>query len=166
MIVYDILDLGKQLKTLGLIVITDAIINRVAKNFKNQKRTHIFLDEFHVLFENEYSSAFFSSAWRCFRKRNAFPTAITQNVEYLLDSVVASTMISNSEFIMMLNQAPSDREKLAKLLNISDDQLNYITNAEAGCGLLRYGSHLVPFRNDFPKNTKLYKLMSTKPGEN
>ena len=113
--VYDILDLGKQLKTMGLLVITDAMLNRVTENWKQGKRTHIFLDEFHVVFENEYSGAFFNSAWRRFRKRNAFPTAITQNVEYLLDSVLASTMISNSEYIVMLNQAEPDRAKLATL---------------------------------------------------
>ncbi len=163
--VYDILDLGKQLKTMGLLVITDAMLNRVTENWKQGKRTHIFLDEFHVVFENEYSGAFFNSAWRRFRKRNAFPTAITQNVEYLLDSVLASTMISNSEYIVMLNQAEPDREKLAKLLNISTEQMGYITNADAGCGLVKYGSSLVPFVNKFPTNTRLYKLMTTKPGE-
>lgn len=165
MVVYDIMDLGKQLKTMGLLVITDAMINRVTENWKKGKRTHLFLDEFHVVFENEYSGAFFNSAWRRFRKRNAFPTAITQNVEYLLDSVLASTMLSNSEFIVMLNQAASDRQKLANLLNISREQLSYITNADEGCGLIRYGSALVPFVNKFPRKTRLYKLMTTKPGE-
>ena len=163
--VYDILDLGKQLKTMGLLVITDAMLNRVTENWKQGKRTHIFLDEFHVVFENEYSGALFNSAWRRFRKRNAFPTAITQNVEYLLDSVLASTMISNSEYIVMLNQAEPDRAKLATLLNISTEQMGYITNADAGCGLVKYGSSLVPFVNRFPTNTRLYKLMTTKPGE-
>ena len=162
---YDIYKLGKQLKTMGLLVITDAMINRVSENYRKGKRTHIFIDEIHVLFENEYSATFFNSAWRQFRKRNAYPTAITQNVEYLLSSVDASTMLSNSEFIVMLNQAASDRKELAKLLNISDEQMSYITNSDAGCGLIRYGSSLVPFINRFPKNTKLYKLMTTKPGE-
>ena len=162
---YNIHKLGKQLKTFGLLVITDAMLNRVNLNYKNGKRTHIFIDEFHVLFENEYSASFFNSAWRQFRKRNAYPTAITQNVEYLLSSVDASTMLSNSEFIVMLNQATNDRKRLAELLNISDDQLSFITNSEAGCGLIRYGSSLVPFVNHFPKDTKLYKLMTTKPGE-
>ena len=165
MIVYDIMDLGKQLKTMGLLVITDAMLNRVTENWKKGKRTHIFLDEFHVVFENEYSGAFFNSAWRRFRKRNAFPSAITQNVEYLLDSVLASSMLSNSEYIVMLNQAASDRQKLAELLNISNEQMSYITNADAGCGLIKYGSSLVPFINKFPKNTRLYKLMTTKTGE-
>lgn len=117
------------------------------------------------VFENEYSGAFFNSAWRRFRKRNAFPNAITQNVEYLLDSVLASTMLSNSEYIVMLNQTASDRQKLAELLNISNEQMSYITNADAGCGLIKYGSSLVPFINKFPKNTRLYKLMTTKPRE-
>lgn len=162
---YDIYKLGKQLKTMGLLVITDAMINRVSENYKKGKRTHIFIDEIHVMFANEYSSAFFNSAWRQFRKRNAYPTAITQNVEYLLSSVDASTMLSNSEFIVMLNQASSDRQELARLLNISDEQMSYITNSDAGCGLIKYGSSLVPFVNRFPKDTKLYKLMTTKPTE-
>jgi len=166
MVVYDIHDLGRQLKTMGLLVITDAMLNRVTENWRKGKRTHVIVDEFHVVFENKHSAEFFSSAWRRFRKRNAYPTAITQNVEYLLDSVEASTMLSNSEFIVMLNQAASDREKLADKLNISEEQLGYITNAEAGCGLIRYGSALVPFKNRFPKNTELYRLMTTKPGEN
>ena len=159
------MELGRQLKTMGLLFSTDAKINRVTDNWRAGKRTHIVIDEFHVVFENEYSGAFFNSAWRRFRKRNAYPTAITQNVEYLLDSVLASTMLSNSEFIVMLNQAAADREKLGKLLNISREQMSYITNADAGCGLLRYGSALVPFVNRFPKDTELYRLMTTKPGE-
>ena len=147
-VVFDIRGLGQQLKPTGLLVITDTILNRVTLNWKRGKRTHVFLDEFHQ-----------------FRKRGAYPTAITQNVEYLLDSVQASTMLSNSEFIVMLNQAASDREKLAKLLNISKEQMSHVTNADAGCGLIRYGSALVPFINRFPRDTKLYELMTTKPGE-
>lgn len=164
-VVFDIHDLGAQLKPTGLLVITDTILNRVTENWKRGKRTHVFIDEFHVVFENEQSGIFFNSAWRQFRKRGAYPTAITQNVEYLLDSVQASTMLSNSEFVVMLNQAASDRAKLAKLLNISDEQMSYVTNADAGCGLIKYGSALVPFINRFPKNTKLYELMTTRPGE-
>ena len=164
-VVFDIRSLGAQLKPTGLLVITDTILNRVTLNWKKGKRTHVLIDEFHVVFENEQSGIFFNSAWRQFRKRGAYPTAITQNVEYLLDSVQASTMLSNSEFVVMLNQAASDRAKLAKLLNISDEQMSYVTNADAGCGLIKYGSALVPFINRFPKNTKLYQLMTTKPGE-
>jgi type IV secretory pathway VirB4 component len=165
MIDYNIMDLGAQLKTMGLLVITDAMLNRVTDNWSRGKRTHIFLDEFHVVFENEHSGQFFNSAWRRFRKRNGYPTGITQNVEYLLDSVLASTMLSNSEFIVMHNQATSDRDKLAQLLNISSEQMSYITNAKEGEGLIRIGSALVPFINKFPKDTELYKLMTTKPNE-
>ena len=164
-VVFDIHGLGSQLKPTGLLVITDTMLNRVTLNWKKGKRTHIFIDEFHVVFENEQSGIFFNSAWRQFRKRNGYPTAITQNVEYLLDSVQASTMLSNSEFVVMLNQAFSDRAKLSKLLNISDEQMSYVTNADAGCGLIKYGSALVPFINCFPKDTELYRLMTTRPGE-
>lgn len=164
-IVFNIHDLGAQLKPTGLLVITDTMLNRVTLNWKRGKRTHVFIDEFHVVFENEQSGIFFNSAWRQFRKRGAYPTAITQNVEYLLDSVQASTMLSNSEFIIMLNQAASDREKLARLLNISKEQMSYVTGADAGCGLMKYGSALAPFVNRWPRDTKLYQLMTTKPGE-
>ena len=164
-VVFDIHGLGEQLKPIGHLVITDTMLNRVTLNWKRGKRTHVFIDEFHVMSENEFFAAFFNSAWRQFRKRNAYPTAITQNVEYLLDSVQASTLLSNSEFVIMLNQAAGNREKLAHLLNISEEQMSYITNADAGCGLIKYGSALVPFVNRFPADTELYRLMTTKPGE-
>ena len=162
---YDIHDLGEDLKQPGFVTITDAMLNRVNRNTAKGIRTHIFADEFHIAYENEYSGKFFTSAWRQFRKRNASPCAITQNVEYLLDSVQASTMLSNSEFIIMLNQAESDQERLARLLNISPEQMRYVNNAAAGSGLMRYGNVLVPFVNKFPKDTQLYKLITTKPGE-
>ena len=164
-VAYDILNLGSQLKTMGLLVITDAMINRVSMNWKMGKRTHIYIDELHVVFSNEYSSNFFSSAWRQFRKRNAYPTGITQNVEYLLDSITARTMLSNSEFIVMNNQAASDRAELAKLLNISEEQLSYVDNADAGCGLMRIGNAIVPFENKLNTSTALYRLMTTKPSD-
>lgn len=162
---YDIHDLGEELKQPGFVTITDAMINRVNYNWAHGKKTNIFVDEFHIAYENEYSGNFFTSAWRQFRKRNAAPCAITQNVEYMLDSVQASTMVSNSEFVVMLNQAESDQERLSKLLNISPEQMSYVNGSEAGCGLMRYGSALVPFVNRFPVNTELYKLITTKPGE-
>ncbi|MGM9628933.1 MAG: VirB4-like conjugal transfer ATPase, CD1110 family [Faecousia sp.] len=162
---YDIHDLGEELKQPGFVTITDAMINRVNYNWAHGKKTHIIVDEFHIAYENEYSGNFFTSAWRQFRKRNAAPCAITQNVEYMLDSVQASTMVSNSEFVVMLNQAESDQERLSKLLNISPEQMSYVNGSEAGCGLMRYGSALVPFVNRFPANTELYKLITTKPGE-
>ncbi len=164
-VVFNIHDLGEQLKPAGLLVITDTMLNRVTLNWQRGKRTHVFIDEYHIVFDTEQGANFFTSAWRQFRKRGAPPTAITQNVEYVLDSVQASTMLSNSEFVIMFNQAARDREKLANLLNISKEQMSYVTNAEAGCGLIRYGRSLVPFVNRFPKNTQLYELMTTKPGE-
>ena len=164
-VVFDIHGLGEQLKPIGHLVITDTMLNRVTLNWKKGRRTHVFIDEFHVMFENEFSAAFFNSAWRQFRKRNAYPTAITQNVEYLLDSVQASTMLSNSEFIVMLNQAAGDRKILAERLNISSEQLAYVTNSEPGHGLLFFNNVILPFADDFPKDTELYKLLTTKPSE-
>lgn len=162
-VVYDLYDLGKQLKTLGLLVVTDAMLNRVSRNFREGRRTHLYFDEFHVVFDHENSSNFFVSAWRQFRKRNAFVNGITQNVEYLLDSVAARTLMSNSEFVVMFNQAASDRAELAQLLQISNQQMSYVTNAQAGNGLARIGGSLVPFQNQIPEDTRLYKLLTTKP---
>ena len=162
---HDIHALSEDLKQPGFVTITDAMLNRVNRNWAQGRKTHVFIDEFHIAYENEYSGNFFTSAWRQFRKRNAAPCAITQNVEYLLDSIQASTMLSNSEFIVMLNQAESDQERLSRLLNISPEQMSYVNGAEAGCGLMRYGNALVPFVNRFPVDTELYKLITTKPGE-
>lgn len=124
-----------------------------------------FIDEIYLLFQHEYSANFLFTLWKRVRKYGAYATGITQNVDDLLQSHTARTMLANSEFIIMLNQAPTDRIELAKLLNISDNQLSYITNVGAGHGLIKVGSSLIPFANKFPKNTKLYKLMTTKPGE-
>ena len=162
---YDIHSLGEDLKQPGFVSITDAMLNRVNYNWSHGKKTHIFVDEFHIAYENEYSAAFFTSAWRQFRKRNAYPCAITQNVDYLLESPQARSMLSNSEFIVMLNQAEKDQERLSRLLNISQEQMAYVNGAEAGSGLMKYGNALVPFVNKFPTNTELYRLITTKPGE-
>lgn len=160
---YDIYKLGEQLRTMGLLVITDALINRVSENYLKGKRTHIIVDEIQTFFKSEYSKLFFESAWRQYRKRKASPIGITQNAEYMLSTTEGSAMISNSEFIFMLNQSSQDGKELAKLLHISKEQLSYITNSPAGCGLIRYGGSLVPFINKFPTDTRLYKLMTTKP---
>ena len=165
LIAYGIRDLGKQLRTPGMLVMTDAIRNRVARNRERGIRTHVIMDEMHIFFANELSSQFFSESWKQFRKDGALATGITQNVEDCLKSVTARTMLANSEYLVMLNQAPTDRAELAKLLNISDNQLSYITNVGFGKGLLKCGNSIVPFVDNFPKNTKLYQLMSTKPGE-
>ena len=165
LICYDILDLGKQLLPLGMLVVLDSILNRITANRIKGKNTYIFIDEIYLLFQYEYSENFLFTLWKRVRKYGAFCTGITQNVEDLLQSHTARTMLANSEFIIMLNQASTDRIELAKLLNISDLQMSYITNVGAGEGLIKVGSSLVPFINKFPKNTDLYKLMTTKPGE-
>lgn len=162
---YDIHDLSEDLKQPGFVTITDAMLNRVNFNWAQGKKTHVIVDEFHIAYENEYSGNFFTSAWRQFRKRNASPVAITQNVDYLLDAPQARSMLSNSEFIVMLNQAEKDQERLSQLLNISPEQMRYVNGSEAGSGLLRYGNALVPFVNKFPMNTELYRLITTRPGE-
>ena len=164
-IVFNTHGLGENLKAASLLVITDTILNRTTLNWKQGKRTHIFIDEFHTVFEDDLSTKFFASVWMRFRKRGAFPTAITQNVTYLLHSPEARVMIANSEFIIMLSQSDEDRDLLSTLLKISRDQMSYITNADPGCGLIKYGGTLVPFENRFPKDTKLYALMTTRPGE-
>ena len=166
LVCYDILDLGKQLLPIGMLVVLDSILNRITTNRKNGRNTYIFIDEIYLLFQHEYSANFLFTLWKRVRKYGAYCTGLTQNVEDLLQSHTARTMLANSEFIIMLNQASTDRIELAKLLNISELQMGYITNVGAGQGLIKVGSNLVPFINKFPKNTKLYKLMTTKPGEN
>ncbi len=165
LICYDILDLGKQLLPIGMLVVLDSILNRITANRAKGRNTFIFIDEIYLLFQYEYSANFLFTLWKRVRKYGAFCTGITQNVDDLLQSHTARTMLANSEFILMLNQASTDRIELAKLLNISDLQMSYITNVGAGEGLIKVGSSLVPFVNKFPKNTKLYNLMTTKPGE-
>jgi len=165
LICYDILDLGKQLLPIGMLVVLDSILNRITQNRAKGKNTFIIIDEIYLLFQHEYSANFLFTLWKRVRKYGAFCTGITQNVDDLLQSHTARTMLANSEFIVMLHQASTDRIELAKLLNISDLQLSYITNVDAGNGLIKVGSSLVPFTDQFPRNTKLYNLMTTKPGE-
>lgn len=165
LICYDILDLGKQLQPIGMLVVLDSILNRITSNRAKNKNTYIFIDEIYLLFQYEYSANFLFTLWKRVRKYGAFATGITQNVEDLLQSHTARTMLANSEFIIMLNQASTDKLELAKLLNMSEPQMGYITNVGAGEGLIKVGSSIVPFVNHFPKNAKLYKLFTTKPGE-
>ena len=165
LICYDILDLGKQLQPIGMLVVLDSILNRITSNRAKNKNTYIFIDEIYLLFQYEYSSNFLFTLWKRVRKYGAFATGITQNVEDLLQSHTARTMLANSEFIIMLNQASTDKLELAKLLNMSEPQMGYITNVGAGEGLIKVSSSIVPFVNHFPKNAKLYKLFTTKPGE-
>lgn len=165
LVCYDIKDLGKQLKTLGMLIVLDAVWNRITVNRNKGKRTWIYMDEIYLLFTNEYSANFLFELYKRARKWGAIPTGITQNVEDLLKSELARRMLSNSDFIMMLNQAPSDRAELAKLLNISSTQLSYVTNSDPGQGLLFSGNSIIPFVDKFPQETKLYRMMTTKVEE-
>lgn len=162
LICYNILDLGKQLLPLGMLVVLDSILNRITQNRAKGRNTYIFIDEIYLLLRNEYSANFLYTLWKRVRKYGAYLIGITQNVEDMLQNNTARAMMANSELIIMLNQASTDRAELAKLLNISDLQLSYITNVGAGEGLLKIGSSLIPFSNKFPKDTELYKLMTTK----
>lgn len=161
---YDIRDLGKQLLPIGMLVVLDNIFNRIVKNREQGRNTWIYIDEIYLLFQHEYSANFLFTLWKRVRKYRACATGLTQNVDDLLQSHTARTMLANSEFLVMLNQASTDRLELAKLLNISDNQLSYITNVEAGRGLLKCGGAIVPFMDSYPKDS-LYKLMTTKPSE-
>ena len=161
---YDIRDLGRQLLPVGMLVVLDSIFNRIIRNRRQGRNTWIYIDEIYLLFQHEYSANFLFTLWKRVRKYRACCTGITQNVDDLLQSHTARTMLANSEFLVMLNQAATDRTELARLLNISDNQLSYITNVESGCGLIKCGSAIVPFLDNFPKN-RLYQLMTTKPSD-
>ena len=165
LVCYNILELKKQLQPIAMLVILDSILNRITANRQKGKNTYIYIDEIYLLFQYEYSANFLFTLWKRVRKYGACCTGITKNVEDLLRNDLARTMLANSELIIMLNQASTDREELAKLLNISDAQLSFITNVEAGHGLIKIGNSLIPFINKFPKNTELYKLMTTKLNE-
>ena len=172
---FDIQDLGENLKPVGLLVMLDAIFNRVIRNRQRGRYTHVYIDEIYLFFSsgsghgqssiNQYSGEFLYKCWKRFRKYGAMLTGITQNVEECLRSETAKLMFANSEFLLMFNQAATDRMELAKLLNTSDTQMDHVNNAPAGHGLIKVGGAIVPFINDFPKDTELYRLMSTRPGE-
>lgn len=164
-VAYDILELGEQMKSIGLLIMLDNIFNRVMANRRRGKYTRVYVDEAHLYFKNPYSADFLLKCWKRFRKYGGLLTGITQNISDCLLNETARGMLSNSEFLLLLNQAPSDRKDLSELLSISDTQMSYITNAGAGRGLIKVGGSIVPFINEFPTDTELYKLMSTKPGE-
>jgi type IV secretory pathway VirB4 component len=163
-VAYDIKDLGKQLKTLGMLIVLDYVWNRITVNRAKGKRTWIYLDEIYLLFANEYSANFLYELYKRARKWGGVPTGITQNVEDLLKSETARSMLSNTDFVMMLNQATSDRIQLARILNISDNLLTYVTNSDSGQGLICCGGSIIPFRDKFPKN-ELYMLMTSNLAE-
>lgn len=162
---FDIKSLGKQLKKLGMLIVQDQIWNRVTINRAKKKATRYYMDEFHLLLREEQTAAYSVEIWKRFRKWSGIPTGITQNVKDLLSSREVENIFENSDFVLMLNQAVSDRNILVKQLNISPQQMKYVTHTESGEGLLFYGNVILPFVDHFPKDTKLYKVMTTKPEE-
>lgn len=165
LICFDIKQLGKQLKKLGMLVIQDQVWNRVTINREASKATRYYMDEFHLLLREEQTAAYSVEIWKRFRKWSGIPTGITQNVKDLLSSREVENIFENSDFVLMLNQAGGDQAILAKQLTISPQQMKYVTHAEAGEGLLFYGNVILPFIDRFPTNTELYRVMTTKPEE-
>ena len=162
---YDIKELGKQLKKIGMLVVQDQVWNRVTINRAAHKSTRYYIDEMHLLLKEEQTAAYTVEIWKRFRKWGGIPTGITQNVKDLLSSREVENIFENSDFVYMLNQAGGDRQILAKQLGISPHQLSYVTHSSEGEGLLFYGSVILPFVDRFPKNTELYRIMTTKPSE-
>ena len=162
---YDIKELGKQLKKIGMLVVQDQVWNRVTINRAAHKSTRYYIDEMHLLLKEEQTAAYTVEIWKRFRKWGGIPTGITQNVKDLLSSREVENIFENSDFVYMLNQAGGDRQILAKQLGISPHQLSYVTHSSEGEGLLFYGATILPFVDHFPKNTELYRIMTTKPQE-
>ena len=162
---YDIKELGKQLKKIGMLVVQDQVWNRVTINRAAHKSTRYYIDEMHLLLKEDQTAAYTVEIWKRFRKWGGMPTGITQNVKDLLSSREVENIFENSDFVYMLNQAGGDRQILAKQLNISPHQLSYVTHSGEGEGLLFYGSVILPFVDHFPKDTELYHLLTTKPNE-
>ena len=165
LVCFDIKELGKQLKKLGMLVVQDQVWNRVTLNRAEKRATRYYMDEFHLLLKEEQTAAYSVEIWKRFRKWGGIPTGITQNVKDLLSSREVENIFENSDFIYMLNQASGDRQILAKQLNISPHQLSYVTHSGEGEGLLFYGNVILPFTDKFPKDTELYRIMTTKPNE-
>ena len=162
---YDIKELGKQLKKIGMLIVQDQVWNRVTVNREAHKSTRYYIDEMHLLLKEEQTAAYTVEIWKRFRKWGGIPTGITQNVKDLLSSREVENIFENSDYVCMLNQASGDRQILAKQLNISPHQLSYVTHSSEGEGLLFYGNIILPFVDHFPKNTELYRIMTTKPQE-
>ena len=165
LVCFDIKELGKQLKKLGMLIVQDQVWNRVTINRSAGKSTRYYIDEFHLLLKEEQTAAYSVEIWKRFRKWGGIPTGITQNVKDLLSSREVENIFENSDFVYMLNQAAGDREILAKQLNISPQQMSYVTHSDAGEGLIFFGNVVLPFVDRFPKDTELYRVMTTKPEE-
>jgi type IV secretory pathway VirB4 component len=159
---FDIKDLGKQLKKIGMLIVEDAVWGRVSANRELGKSTRYYIDEMHLLLREDQTAAYTVEIWKRFRKWGGMPTGITQNIKDLLASREIENIFENSDFILMLNQAVGDRSILAKQLNISPHQLSYVTHSGEGEGLIFYGNVILPFVDRFPKETMLYQVINTK----
>lgn len=164
-VAYDIKELGKQLKKIGMLIVQDQVWNRVTVNREAHKSTRYYIDEMHLLLKEEQTASYTIEIWKRFRKWGGMPTGVTQNVKDLLSSREVENIFENSDYIYMLNQASGDRQILAKQLNISPHQLSYVTHSGEGEGLLFYGNIILPFVDRFPKDTELYRVLTTKPQE-
>lgn len=165
LVCYDIKELGNSLKQIGMLILQDQVWGRVSANRNAKKSTWFYCDEVHLLLKEKQTAAYFVEIWKRFRKWGGIPTALTQNVKDFLSSPEIENIFENSDFIIMLNQAGNDRQILAKQLGISSHQLSYVTQSNAGEGLLFYGNVIIPFVDYFPKDTELYSIMTTKPEE-
>ena len=162
LVCYDIKELGKQLKKIGMLIVQDQVWGRVTENRSRGKSTRYYMDEMHLLLREEQTAAYTVEIWKRFRKWGGMPTGITQYIKDLLSSKEVENIFENSDFIYMLNQASGDRQILAKQLNISPHQLSYVTHSGEGEGLLFYGNVILPFVDRFPAGTELYRIMTTK----
>ena len=164
-VVYQIRDVGDRLKNLSMLTILDHIWNQIVYNSKIGKNTWFYVDEIYLVFQNEYSATFLNTLFRRARKYGGVPTGITQNVRPVLESPTARDMLQNCSFIEILGQAGPDRDALKEILNLSDTEVEYITNSPKGQGILYTGTAKIPFSNEIPKDTKIYRVLTTNPKE-
>ncbi len=164
-ICFDIRDLGNQLKELGMLIVQDAVWNRVSANRERKISTRYYCDEFHLLLRDKQTAQYSVEIWKRFRKWGGIPTGITQNVKDFLKNPDIEGILGNSDFVYLLNQSPDDREILGEKFNLSGQQLEYVTGSGRGCGLIRYDNVVIPFVDDYPEDTKTYALMNTRPQE-
>ena len=164
-ICFDIKELGNQLKKVGMLIVQDTVWNRVTRNRAERKVTRYYIDEFHLLLKEEQTAKYSAEIWKRFRKWGGVPTGITQNVKDLLSSAEVENIFDNSDFVYMLNQAAGDRDILAEKLHISPQQMEFVTSSGPGEGLIRYDKIILPFTDNFPTDTVMYSLLTTKPLE-
>ena len=165
MVCFDIKDLGNQLKKIGMLIVQDHVWGRVTANRSIGKSTWYYADEFHLLLKEKQTAAYAVETWKRFRKHGGICTAITQDIKDLLKSYEIENIIENSDFVLMFNQGSGDKNILAERLNLSPEQLRYVTGAGEGCGLISYGGIILPFEDNYPKNTEMYQVMTTKLSE-